>query len=211
MANIRNKAHPKGFTVLDNRGLNCPDISFRATGLWAYVKSKPDDWEITVAHLAEQKTEGRDAIYKAIAELVKAGLVVKEHCRNGGKFGEHRYDFYDYPQISPLPEKPDTAKPDTAKPDTVNPLQVNTKNPLKTEIRSNTDLNKQQTEDEREFEEWLKSKFENDPSVRSPTALIKHIVAKGKDCPEYREWQSEINPDPVDLSLYAHLIDPAYL
>ena len=206
MANIRNKTHPKGFTVLDNRGLNCPDISFRATGLWAFVKGKPDDWEIAIAHLAGQKTEGRDAIYKAIAELVKAGLVVKEHCRDGGKFGEYRYDFYDYPQSSPLPGKPLPGKPDTGNPDTGNPPQVNTNNQLKTEIGSNTDLIKQtEGERERDFEKWLRVKFSGDPTIRNLPALIKHILGKGADCPEYREWQAEISPQPIDESMYAHL------
>lgn len=59
--------------------------------------------------------------------------------------------------------------------------------------------------EEREFEEWLKVKFSNDPSVRSPAALIKFVLAKGVDCPEYREWQAASQPAPVDESMYAHL------
>jgi len=119
MANIRNH-QPKKYTVLDNRGLDCPDISFRATGLWAYVKSKPANWEISVSHLAKQKTEGRDAIYKAINELIAAGLVIKSQVRDGGKFGEIHYDFYDSPQVADLPDtdSQDTVLPLTGKPDT---------------------------------------------------------------------------------------------
>lgn len=185
MANIRNKTHPKGFTLLDNRGLTCPDISFRATGLWAYIKSKPDDWEIAVSHLAKQKSEGRDAIYKAIAELIDAGLVVKTQSRVGGRFGEFSYDFYDFPQ-TPLPEKPDTAKPDTAKPLPENPPQVNKDLPI-TDLPI-TDSNNY-SEGMEDYQKWLRDRLESNPNVRSVDAVLKHILAKGELAKEYEEYR----------------------
>lgn len=198
MANIRNRTHPKGFTILDNRGLTCPGLSFRATGLWAYIKSKPDDWEVSVSYLAEQKSEGRDAIYKAIAELIEVGLVVKTQSRVGGRFGNFSYDFYDFPQSSPLPEKPYPAKPYPAKPLPENPQQVNTDLP-NTDLLNTDPIN--YSERDEDFEAWLREKLKTDPNVRSVDAVAAHVLKKGRAAPEYQEYlarnQSESLIDSV--------------
>lgn len=186
MANIRNRTHPNGFTVLDNRGINCPDISFRALGLWAYIKSKPDNWEVSVIYLAKQKKrEGRDAIYKAMTELIEAGLVVKTQSRVDGKFKSFDYDFYDFPQNSPLPEKPFPEKPYPVKPLPENPPQVN-KDQLTTDQLTTDPLNYSEREDG--FEAWLRMKLKEDPNVRSVDAVAAHVLKKGKSSPEYQEF-----------------------
>lgn len=206
MPNITNKSHPEGFTVCDNRGLRHPDISFKATGLWAYVKSQPPDWEICIEHLAHQKRDGRDAIYSALEELIEVGLVMKRRNRVNGRFAGISYDFYDYPQtngrkpLSPFTAKPDTAKPDTEKPDTENPPLINTANPINTNCLLSTNSSKQ----DESFEQWLEKRIAQRTDVRSPTKLIRYILDQGESSPEWQEWRREAQKD---LSLYESLYE----
>ena len=76
MSVIKVKAQ-KDFTVLFNVVLENPDLSFKAKGLWAYCMSRPDDWEFHVSHLATVSKEKERAIYAALDELIKAGVVVR--------------------------------------------------------------------------------------------------------------------------------------
>lgn len=189
MANIRNRTHPQGYTVLDNRGLNCPDISFRATGLWAYVKSKPPNWEININHLSQQKSEGRDAIRKALNELRDAGLVRMIHHRRLGQFDRTTYDFYDSPQgFPPHTEKPDTEKPDTGKPDTGNPSHSNYCNPINTDLAI-TDGSKQGQDEQ--YYQWLIREVSDRPDVKHPEKLALYILNQGDKAPEWEKWHTE--------------------
>lgn len=67
--------HPNRFTVLPNAALRDSRLSFRATGLLAYLLSLPPDSSTDGASLAMHKREGRDAIRSAMRELVDAGYV----------------------------------------------------------------------------------------------------------------------------------------
>ena len=125
------------FTTLYNGVLENPKLSFKAKGLWAYCMSRKDDWEFHVSHLATVSEDGRDAIYSALKELEREGLVEKVQERNGGKFKKIDYIIYPYPQeiqkILPL-----TAFPDTAKPDTANPPLLSTEEEISTERESSS-------------------------------------------------------------------------
>jgi len=63
------------FTIVPNSALNDPKISFRAKGVYAYLRSKPDDWEFRVPNITRDGTEGRDAVVKAIKELEMRGYI----------------------------------------------------------------------------------------------------------------------------------------
>jgi hypothetical protein len=88
----------KDFTVLYNGVLENPNLSFKAKGLWAYCMSRPDDWEFHVSHLATISKEGEDAIYSALKELIREGLVERTQTHEGGRFGSVDYIIYPYPQ-----------------------------------------------------------------------------------------------------------------
>lgn len=110
----------KDFTIVYNGVLENPSLSFKAKGLWAYCMSRPDNWQFHVSHLATVSQDGTDAIYSALKELEKAGLVEKTQSNKGGKFGSVDYIIYPYPKeiqiILPLRDFPQTEDPQTENP-----------------------------------------------------------------------------------------------
>lgn len=110
----------KDFTVLYNGVLENPRLSFKAKGLWAYCMSRPDNWQFHVSHLATISKDGTDAVYSALKELEKEGLIEKTQKNEGGSFGPVDYIIYPYPQeiqiILPLRDFPETENPQTENP-----------------------------------------------------------------------------------------------
>jgi hypothetical protein len=49
-------------------------LSFAAVGIFAYILSLPDNWEVSVERLAGQRREGYAAVKRAVDELISAGL-----------------------------------------------------------------------------------------------------------------------------------------
>jgi hypothetical protein len=110
---IIRSALTENYTVIPNALLNDTTISGECLAMMVYLLSKPSDWQLSVKNLMKRFGWGRDKTYQAIAGLIERGYVIKNAHRNGGKFNSYTYFVYDTPQISPLPEKPDTEKPDT--------------------------------------------------------------------------------------------------
>lgn len=117
-------------------------LSFRAKGLMAYCLGRPDNWEFHVSHLQEVSTEGRDAVYAAIKELIEAGYIIRKLNRSKGKFERGSYEIYETPQQKPVPENPDTEEPHPEKPDTVKPDPANPPLISNDNIISNEEINK---------------------------------------------------------------------
>lgn len=63
------------FTVVANEALRDERLSYRATGVLAYLLSLPPESEISGHRLQHAKTEGRDAVYRALKELETAGYL----------------------------------------------------------------------------------------------------------------------------------------
>jgi DNA-binding PadR family transcriptional regulator len=74
---IRVIRHETNFTVIDNAALRDCTLSFKATGLLAYLLSMPDQWSPRREQLAEVKTDGQASIRTALKELVDAGYLVR--------------------------------------------------------------------------------------------------------------------------------------
>ncbi|MFS0841248.1 hypothetical protein [Paenibacillus sp. 1P03SA] len=129
-------------------------ISWQAKGLLTYLIGKPDDWTIRIKDLTNRASNGRDAVFGIINELIAAGYIERERVRSedskrAGQFEGINYIVYETPlhtekfekkktgkktKDSPHPENPDMVKegeksprpenPDTVKPDTENPDPV---------------------------------------------------------------------------------------
>lgn len=67
-------------------------ITWKARGLLAELLSYPDGWETSVDKLVEMAEnsggdiEGRDAMRKAMNELIRVGYVQRTRCREGGRW-----------------------------------------------------------------------------------------------------------------------------
>ena len=75
---IRVVRHVQNFTIIDNAALRDIRLSFKATGLLAYLLSMPDEWTPRRDQLAEVKTDGVASIRAALKELTEAGYLVRK-------------------------------------------------------------------------------------------------------------------------------------
>jgi hypothetical protein len=114
------------FTVINNDLIEDPSIDWKDLGMLVYLLSKPDNWEISTAHLMKERKTSRDGVYSILKNLCNAGYVSKKPKPEGG------WLWFVYDEKQPVnQEKPDTEKPDTEKPDTdiphpENPTLINT-------------------------------------------------------------------------------------
>lgn len=111
-----------GYSVFTNDML--PEnfsLSARAWGLYIYLSTRPEGWVIRVPHLQKVFTEGRDAIYTALHELVDQGLMVKETYQdNGVPRQRHVLAVPDVrPGDSPNPDFQDSGNQDSGNPETL--------------------------------------------------------------------------------------------
>lgn len=82
---IRVVRHDKNFTVIENAALQDRALSFKATGLLAYLLSMPDNWTPNRDDLAQRKTDGVASVRAGMTELKDAGYITvrKEKLQNG--------------------------------------------------------------------------------------------------------------------------------
>jgi hypothetical protein len=57
------------FTQVSNDVLNDKNLSAKAKGVFAYLYSKPDDWDFAVERIISDFKDGRDSIISGLKEL----------------------------------------------------------------------------------------------------------------------------------------------
>lgn len=105
------------FTMISNALARNPEITIEAKGIYMFMRSHRDGWNMTVVRIAEALGASKGRVSKYINELIDAGYIIRSQgSGEGGRFGEIEYLIL----TSPRPKNPDTVKPDTEKPDTEN-------------------------------------------------------------------------------------------
>lgn len=103
----RSKRPASSFTIIQNRIIEDPTISFKATAVLIYLLSKPDNWTTSTAHLAKVKKggglgvrggEGPDAIRSALTELERAGYLKRSRYQDSAGRWAYETVVYDTPQ-----------------------------------------------------------------------------------------------------------------
>lgn len=127
MSIIRTKA-PVKYTIINNELLaESSKLSWQAIGLLVYLLSKPDDWSVSIAALANIGKCGKNRIESILKELKLFGYIVcKKH-----RTGKYTYYVYDTPQVTPEPPEPKKQDPEPEKqasnprrmPEPENPVQ----------------------------------------------------------------------------------------
>ncbi len=103
MTIIRIRKRKPGFTVIDNQPINDSSLRWETLGLFTYLMSKPDGWEINVNHLWKLKRgAGRDKTYRMLKELETGGYFRQERLRRPDGTFDWVKTLYETPQ--PLPE-----------------------------------------------------------------------------------------------------------
>jgi hypothetical protein len=85
------------FGAVPNDLLNDPDISFKAKGLYAYLNSKPDNWDFSVEGIASQVKDGVDSVRTGIHELEKSGYLKRVKHQNEKGYWEVDYMLFEEP------------------------------------------------------------------------------------------------------------------
>jgi hypothetical protein len=87
----------KGSEPIRREALQDPDLSFKATGVLAYLLSLPDNWRTDAERLSRAKNaagkakEGREAIQAGLRELEEAGYLVRRKYQDDR--GRWRWDW----------------------------------------------------------------------------------------------------------------------
>lgn len=96
--------HRRKFTIIADAALRDTRLSFRATGVLAYLLSFPDGYEVSARRLTAVKAEGRDAILTALDELQTAGYLHRDRAQ----LEDGRWTTTVTVQELPTPENPDS-------------------------------------------------------------------------------------------------------
>lgn len=108
MAKLQKQKIP--FTQVANEVLNDKKLSFKAKGIFAYLFSKPEEWDFSGDRIKLDSKDGRESVFSGLKELEKAGLLVRIRLLNGRMDYQLKFSI-DYP----LAEKPKEAKTQSAK------------------------------------------------------------------------------------------------
>lgn len=86
------------FTRVPNSWARDPKLTTKAKGLLLYFLSHEDGYQLSMPQVLAENADGRDALYKTIAELVERGYMRRDQKRGpGGKVGAVDYFVADAP------------------------------------------------------------------------------------------------------------------
>ena len=97
MARIK-KIKIKGFTIIDNDVINDDRMHLKSLGLFAYMWSKPDDWQFYVSEIASHFKDGESAVSSAMKELMTLGYLKRTQNRKDGRFSNYDYVLRELPK-----------------------------------------------------------------------------------------------------------------
>lgn len=138
MARVK-KIKIKGFTIIDNDIINDPRMHLKALGLFAYMWSKPDDWQFYISEIATHFKDGESAVSSAMKELMELGYLKRTQNRKDGKFSTYDYVLQEIPKPKNHSSVPKGDLPKSEKPKSEKPIPEN--QGLLITDNTNTDLN----------------------------------------------------------------------
>jgi len=121
------------FTIIDNRILEDDRLSLKAKGILCYLLSRPDNWQVSDAHLSTIGPDGEAAVRSALKEIEDAGYLVR--VRQQGERGRFEWTsyVYDEPQGAVSPQdgfppvdNPPMGNPPVERPPVDNRTLINT-------------------------------------------------------------------------------------
>lgn len=113
MRGKHDKEHP--YVMITKSLFRNKNLSTTARCVLAFLLCLPDNWVSHPRQLAQEVGIGKDAMYKALKDLIKEGYAIKKEITAKGKFQAVEYYFFEEPiqKISTVSGNPDTEKPDT--------------------------------------------------------------------------------------------------
>jgi len=162
------------FTVINNDLINDPSLDWKELGLLIYLLSKPDYWEISPTHLANQRKTSINGVYAILKRLRNSGYVVLK------RFSSGKTDWlvYDTPQIPPHHENDDEGVSHHKK-----PYEENTHEEKKAQVKTDKTVITEKTTTDGEDDFLKKVFFESEKKAAKetlkdlPSEKQKEIVA----------------------------------
>ncbi|MFE2700809.1 hypothetical protein ACFXI6_18105 [Streptomyces mirabilis] len=115
------------FTQIANALFRDTRISFKAKGLFGYISTHRDGWQVTIANLARYGRERVDAVTTGLEELEKHGFLLRDRARNtDGTLGQALYFITDLPALQNPSSQPESGYPGLAEPVLADPGTKNT-------------------------------------------------------------------------------------
>ncbi|MEV5010053.1 hypothetical protein [Streptomyces sp. NPDC055692] len=116
------------FTQIANGLFRDSKLSFKAKGIFGYVSTHRDGWQVTVAELVRRGREGVDAVATGLHQLERHGFLYRTRERNpDGTLGQALYFITDLPGLQNPRSQPESGFPRLAEPTLADPGTKNTK------------------------------------------------------------------------------------
>jgi hypothetical protein len=171
---IRHKKE-RNYTVVDNLYLQDDSLSWKAKGLFTYLLSLPEDWQIHLEEIEKHAPDGRDSLRTAVKELKDRGfLVLRQRKDKRGKFSHNEVEVVE------RPNPPLTGFPSTGKPTTENPKLISTNEQSTNEqtLLSNKNSTVPSPEVQEVYNFYLKCFKKDADSYKLSDARQKKLVAR---------------------------------
>ncbi|KUN17677.1 hypothetical protein AQJ11_37445 [Streptomyces corchorusii] len=115
------------FTQIANGLFRDSRLSFKAKGLFGYISTHRDGWQVTVAELVRRGREGVDAVTTGLKQLERHGFLYRTRERNtNGTLGQALYFITDLPALQNPRSQPESGFPRLAEPTLADPGTKNT-------------------------------------------------------------------------------------
>ncbi|WP_405969057.1 hypothetical protein OG496_00585 [Streptomyces sp. NBC_00988] len=116
-----------GYTQIANGLFRDSELSFKSKGIFGYVSTHRDGWQVTVAELVRRGREGVDAVTTGLHQLERNGFLYRTRERNpDGTLGQALYVITDLPALQHPSAPPESGFPGLAEPALADPRTKNT-------------------------------------------------------------------------------------
>ncbi|WP_438306598.1 hypothetical protein ACSHXN_44005 (plasmid) [Streptomyces sp. HUAS TT11] len=157
------------FTQIANGLFRDSRLSFKAKGIFGYVSTHRDGWQVTVAELVRRGTEGVDAVTTGLKQLERHGFLYRTRERNpDGTLGQALYFITDLPALQNPRSQPESGFPRLAEPTLADPGTKNT-NRKKTNKQNTRPLRPCRSDATREHGRTAQSAAPTSPSAGRTT------------------------------------------
>jgi len=85
------------YATVPNELLNDSVISLKAKGMYAYIQSKPENWDFSAERISKQLKEGLPSVISALKELENFGYLARNRYQNNKGFWVVDYLLYEIP------------------------------------------------------------------------------------------------------------------
>jgi hypothetical protein len=93
------------YATVPNELLNDNLISLKSKGMYAFIQSKPDNWEFSAEKISRLLREGLPSVKSALQELEENGYLCRRRYQNSKGFWEVEYILYENPKVeNPMSE-----------------------------------------------------------------------------------------------------------